>query len=106
MQIDTLVVDFEKALEGAVFINPDCFMELVDVVKSSYFSINRNQWIWEAFESLSERDIPIDHLTVCDELNSKGRLEEIGGSGYLIDLVNWCPTSLNAMAYGEQVRKK
>lgn len=105
MQFDFLAVDFEKALEGAVLVNPSCFFDLIDIVKPNYFSIHRNKWIWEAFESLVQKEVPIDFLTVGSELKRKGQLEEVGGTSYLISLVNDCPTSLNAMAYGEELRK-
>ena len=60
-------------------------------------------WIWEAFASLHEQRIPVDLLTVGEELDRKGQLSEIGGPAYLTTLVNQVPTSLNAESYGHIV---
>jgi replicative DNA helicase len=67
------------------------------------FYIHRLRWIWEAFTRLHEQRIPIDLLTVTEELDRMGQLGEIGGPAYLTALVNQVPSSLHAEAYGRVV---
>ncbi|MCL4530599.1 MAG: replicative DNA helicase, partial [Chloroflexi bacterium] len=55
------------------------------------------------FTGLHEQRIPIDLLTLTEELDRKGQLAEIGGPAYLTSLVNQVPTSLNAESYGHIV---
>ncbi len=54
-------------------------------------------------QRLHERRVPIDFLTVSEELDQMGQLAEIGGSAYLTSLINNVPTSLHAESYGHIV---
>ena len=46
----------------------------------------RNQMVYEAIRSLSMEDCPIDVLTVTDKLGKMGKIEEVGGPGYIAEL--------------------
>ncbi len=93
----------EEAVVGAVLINPEVYYDVAQFLQADDFYIHRNKWIWEAFTSLHEQRIPIDLLTLTEELDRKGQLAEIGGPAYLTSLVNQVPTSLNAESYGHIV---
>lgn len=93
----------EEAVVGAVFINPEVYYDVAQFLTADDFYIHRHKWIWEAFTSLHEQRIPIDLLTVSDELERRGQLTEIGGPAYLTSLVNQVPSSLNAESYGHIV---
>lgn len=95
----------EGAVIGAVFINPEIFLELALFLKSSHFYIHRLGWIYRTFENLSATGTPFDLLTVSDELGKNNLLTEIGGPAYLTSLVNQVPSSLNAVSYGEIVHQ-
>lgn len=93
----------EEAVIGAVMINPDVHNEL-HFLKPNDFYVHRNGWIWEAFINLQERHVPIDMLTLSEELERSGRLIELGGPAYIVGLVNQVPSSLNAAHYGKIVQ--
>ena len=93
----------EEAVVGAVFINPEVYYDVAQFLSADDFYIHRHKWIWEAFTSLHEQRIPVDLLTVSDELERRGQLSEIGGPAYLTALVNQVPSSLNAESYGHIV---
>src|SRR5215211_5958575 len=93
----------EEAVVGAVFINPEVYYDIAQFLDADDFYIHRNKWIWESFTSLHEQRIPIDLLTVSDELDRRNQLSEIGGPAYLTSLVNQVPSSLNAESYGRIV---
>jgi replicative DNA helicase len=95
----------EEAVVGAVFINPEVYYDIAQFLSADDFYIHRHKWIWEAFNRLHEQRIPIDLLTVADELERRGQLSEIGGSAYLTSLVNQVPSSLNAESYGRIVEE-
>lgn len=92
----------EESLVGAVLINPGCFNELK--VQPGDFFIRRLGWVWEAFERLYTHQTAIDILTVCDELERGGKLQELGGLPYLTGLINYTPTSLHAAEYAATVK--
>jgi replicative DNA helicase len=93
----------EEAVVGAVLVNPEVYYDVAQFLQADDFYIHRHRWIWEAYTSLHEQRIPIDLLTLSEELERKGQLTEIGGRGFLTALVNQVPTSLNASAYAHIV---
>ena len=93
----------EEAVVGAVFINSEVYYDVAQFLSADDFYIHRHKWIWDAFTSLHEQRIPIDLLTVSDELDRRDQLSEVGGPAYLTSLVNQVPSSLNAESYGRIV---
>ncbi len=93
----------EEAVIGAVLINPEVYYDLAQFLQPDDFYLHRLRFIWEAYVRLQERRVPIDSLTVTEELEDMGRLEEIGGPAYLTALLNQVPTTLHAEAYGKIV---
>ncbi len=95
----------EEAVLGSVLVNPDVFYDVAHFLKDEDFFLHRHRWIWEAFTGLHEQRLPIDILTVSEELERQGRLEEIGGPAYLTALISNVPSSLHAEAYGKIVEE-
>ena len=93
----------EEAVLGSILINPESYFDLAQVIRSDDFYIIRNQWIWDVFVQLQERRQPIDYVTVCDELEQRNQLTEIGGPAYVMALINQTPSSLHAVAYAQIV---
>ncbi|MEN4042242.1 MAG: replicative DNA helicase [Anaerolineaceae bacterium] len=93
----------EEAVLGAVLINPEVYYDIAQFLQPDDFFIVRNRWIWEAFTRLHDTRTPIDFLTVSQQLEEQNRIQEIGGSAYLMSLINQTPTSLHAEAYGRIV---
>jgi replicative DNA helicase len=99
------VRDAEEAVLGAVLINPEAFYDVAQFLSTEDFFLHRNRWIWEAFEALTEQRLPIDVLTVSEELERNSRLDEAGGASYLAGLIGNVPTSLHAEAYGHLIEE-
>jgi replicative DNA helicase len=95
----------EEAVIGAVLINPEAYYDVASFLRADDFYIHRHRWIWETFTRLHERRVPIDFLTVNEELSQVGQLAEAGGPAYLTALINNVPTSLHAEAYGHIVEQ-
>jgi replicative DNA helicase len=95
----------EEAVLGAVMINPEAYYDVAEFLKPDDFYIHRNRWVWECFTRLHERRIPVDFLTVSEELNQMGQLAEVGGPAYLTALINNVPTSLHAAYYGHIIEE-
>ncbi len=95
----------EEAVLGSVLISAQTYYDVAQFLQPEDFYIVRNRWIFEAFNRLHESRTPIDFLTVCKQLEQQGRLNEIGGSAYVMSLINQTPTSLHAEAYGRIVEE-
>lgn len=101
----------EEAVIGAVFINSEVYWDIAQFLNASDFYIHRHGWIWESFVRLQKKKVPIDLLTVTDDLEKHGQMNEIGGPASLTALINQVPSSLNAESYariveGYAIRRK
>ncbi len=61
--------------------------------------------IYKATAYLHERRQPADFVTLCDELDRRGQLEQVGGPAYLTSLINTVPTSAHVEHYGRIVER-
>jgi len=95
----------EEAVLGSILVNPESYYDVAQFLRSDDFYIHRNRWVWDTFVRLHEQRMPVDVLTVTDELEQAGQLAEIGGPAYLTSLINNVPTSLHAEAYGRIVEE-
>ncbi|MBO7664815.1 replicative DNA helicase [Candidatus Saccharibacteria bacterium] len=97
----------EKSLLGAILISDgdEIFPEVSSIVQANDFYEPRHQTIFEAMISLYSKHLPIDTLTLTDELKSTKKLKEVGGAPYLIELSNFVPTASHAKAYANIVDK-
>jgi replicative DNA helicase len=95
----------EEAVLGSVLVNAEVYYDLAHFLSPDDFFLHRNRWIWEAFSDLQEQRLPIDLLTVAEELERHGRLVETGGQSYLTGLINNVPSSIHAEAYGHMVEE-
>lgn len=95
----------EEAVLGAILINPEAYFDVAQFLQPEDFYIHRNRWIWEAMINLFENRVPLDMLTITEELERTGYITELGGPAYITSLINNVPTSLHAEAYGRIVEQ-
>ncbi len=98
-------VEAEEAVLGSLLIDPEALYRVSPFLKPDDFYLQKNGWIYETILSLHERREPIDFVTVCDELERRERLEEIGGAAYVTHLINAVPSAIHAEAYGHIVEQ-
>nr|HID13758.1 replicative DNA helicase [Anaerolineae bacterium] len=96
-------VEAEEAVLGSLLIDPEALFRVSPFLKGEDFYIQKNAWIYEAIFALHERREPIDFVTLCDELERRGQLEEIGGAAYITRLINAVPSAIHVEAYGHIV---
>ncbi|OGF61753.1 replicative DNA helicase [Candidatus Giovannonibacteria bacterium RIFCSPLOWO2_01_FULL_44_40] len=99
-------IEAEISLLGSLLLDGAVIDRVVDIVGRDDFYKREHQAIFDAASALFQKQKPIDVLTVGDQLKEHGKLEEIGGVGYLTTLVNSVPTASNAAYYAEIIRKK
>jgi replicative DNA helicase len=95
----------EEAVLGSLMIDPEAILRVASFLSPEHFYIVKHAWIYEAMLRLQDRRDPIDLLTVSSELQAVGKLDEIGGEGYIAQLTNTVPTALNVEAYAHGVEQ-
>ncbi len=78
--------DLEEAVLGAIMIEKDAVIAVLDILKPDSFYKEAHQKIFRAIVDLSVKEEPIDILTVTEHLKNKGELEEVGGATYITRL--------------------
>ncbi len=92
-------IEAEEAVLGSLLIDPDAIFEVSSFLRPDAFYRAQNRWLYEAILDLSDRREPIDLITLTEEMRRREQLEEAGGEGYVIGLINAVPTSINARNY-------
>lgn len=98
-------IEAEEAVIGSLLIDPETILEVATFLKPEDFFSEINRWVYEACLSLHERNEVINQITVAHELMRQGKLEQIGGVGYLSQLISVTPTSLHAEHYAKVVKR-
>jgi replicative DNA helicase len=81
-------VELEEAVLGAIMVEKDAIIAVMDVLKPESFYKENHQKIFKAVLDLSTRHEPIDLLTVTEELRKREELDEIGGAVYIAQLTS------------------
>ncbi len=99
-------LEAETSLLGCIMIDKNSIFKVVDFVSPKDFYKPAHQEIYAACQELFEKGEPIDILSVAGRLKDKEKLEIIGGSSYLTELINSVPTASNILNYAKIVQKK
>ena len=96
----------EMAVIGSVLIEKEALLKIMEIVKASDFYLEKHKAIFEAISDLFNLDVPVDVVTLYDELVKKGIYEQIGGKEYILDVVNSVPSTENVIHYAKIVADK
>ncbi len=99
-------IEAEKSVLGALMLEGDSIVKIVDRVFPEDFYYDAHKRIYESMLSLYNTSKVIDVVTVSDELSKSGKLEEVGGIMYLRELVDAVPTAANIEYYANIVKEK
>jgi replicative DNA helicase len=99
-------LEAEKCVLGAILIDNPSFNQASEVIDAGDFFRDAHRRIFEKMVGLSERNQAIDPVTLKDELNRSGELEEVGGPAYIASLTDGVPRSANVEFYAKIVKEK
>jgi len=98
-------VEAEQAVLGALLIDPDAIFRVNTFLQGNDFYVEKHRWIYEAVAALHERREAVDFVTLCDELERRGQLADLGGAAYITALINATPTALNVEHHARIVER-
>jgi replicative DNA helicase len=99
-------VEAEQSILGGVLFENDALNTIIEFLEDGDFYREAHQKIFKCMIALSEKNEPLDLITLTNELKKKKELEEIGGSSYLAGLVESVPTAANIVYYAKIVKEK
>lgn len=97
-------IDAEEAILGAVLTSSTAYAKIADMIISQDFYKPANREVYEAIKYLSERNEPVDIVTVSEKLKDWGKLKEAGGRDYITDLALNSVSTVNVQYYAKIVK--
>lgn len=98
-------IEAECGVLGSIIIDPEAIVQISDFLRPDDFYRDAHRTIFEVILHLFEEHEPADFITICDELERRQKLEDVGGASYITSLINQVPTSGNVEYYGRIVER-
>lgn len=99
-------IEAEQSVLGSLMIDKDAIIKIADLLNPDDFYRDDHKYIYLAMLKLFEKRMPIDVVTISEELEKAGKFESVGGATYLTTLVNVVPTASHVVHYAEIVQQK
>ncbi len=93
----------EQAVLGCILIDDSKIKKVREILNAEDFLDSHHKYIFAAMESLDDKGVEIDLLTLSDALRDAMLLDVMGGSAYLTELTNYVPTALRVLNYAKIV---
>ena len=99
-------LDAERSTLGSMLLEKDAIFRAVEILKPDDFYKEAHRLIFQTVIELTNKNEPVDLVTVTEALRQKNMLESIGGIPYLTSLANSVPTAANIEYYARIVEEK
>lgn len=96
-------LDAEGAVLSAIMNDQPRLAAVVDLLQPKHFYSESHAQIYAAILALHARESKIDIVTVGSELKATDRIQQVGGMGYLVEVLNSSPVLANVRAHAEIV---
>lgn len=99
-------IEAEEAVLGAILVNPNCIVKIVDFITPLSFYKPAHRYIYEAMLNLFDQNERIDIVSVSEVLNINSKLEIVGGRAFINDLALKTITTSNIEYYAKIIQEK
>lgn len=98
-------LDAEESVLGAMMLAPGAIAAVSEVLEDGDFYRESHAKVYRAALALYAKGEPVDAITVVDELEERGELENVGGRARIHELASLVPATANAGHYARIVRE-
>ena len=98
--------ELEKAVLGTLMTDKKAYALISDILCPESFYEHRHQLIYAAIIVLAVNQMPIDILTVKEQLSKQGELDKIGGASYIIHLSSKVASSSQTQYHARIIAQK
>ena len=99
-------IEAEQSVLGAILLDNEAVNQALEILSVEDFYREAHREIFRAMVTLTDRNQPVDAITLTDSLRTAGVLEAIGGVGYIAELAACVPTAANVTHYARIVRER
>ena len=96
----------EKMILSTLLISPEALEVIFRSIKVETFYFQNHQELYKIIIEMYSKQIPLDIITLNTFLQDNGKLEKIGGTKILIDLLNHVPNLIYLEQYINLVHDK
>jgi len=105
-RIPPQAVELEEAVLGAIMLEKDAVLSVLDILRPDSFYKEAHQKIYKAIVDLSMSEKAIDILTVTEELKRKKELEDVGGPLYITQLTSKVASAAHLEFHARIIQQK
>ena len=99
-------VDMEEAVLGAIMLDKEAVITILDILKAESFYKDTHQKIFSAISELSAKEFAVDLYTVTEQLRATNELESVGGPVYLTQLTSKVASSAHVEYHARIILQK
>lgn len=99
-------IDAEQSVLGSMMLEQDALLAGLELLTPADFYRPVHQDVFEALSAMAHTKVEVDIITLQEELRKRGKLEDCGGTEYLMALVNTVPTAAGIERYSRIVATK
>ncbi len=105
-KIQPQAVELEEAVLGALMIERDAYSLVSEILRPESFYEHKHELIYAAITDLAMNQRPVDILTVKNQLEKRGDLEEAGGAFYITQLSSRVASSAHIEYHARIIAQK
>ena len=98
-------LEAEQALLGSILVNNDIIDEISNIVNSTIFYDPAHIKIYEVIESLNNKGMIANPITLKNFFEKDNMLNEVGGTEYLVKLTRFSGSSKQAIDYAKIIHE-
>lgn len=99
-------VEAEQSVLGGLMLSNAAWDDVADMVSPDDFYRRDHRLIFQAISRLAERSEPFDVVTISEQLNQTGELDNVGGLSYLGTMAKNTPSAANIKSYAAIIRER
>jgi replicative DNA helicase len=99
-------LDAEAAVLSSILLSSDAFDTVQEILEPEHFYADSNRRVYETIIELAQKGRAIDTVSVAGHLRDRGRLDQVGGTPYLAQLVDATPAVAHVENHARTIREK
>ncbi|HKA32157.1 MAG TPA: replicative DNA helicase [Candidatus Binatia bacterium] len=99
-------LEAEASVLGGIMLENEAINRVLEILAPVDFYRESHRKIFRAMMELTDRNEPVDLITLSELLKGKHDLDAVGGSTYLASLADQVPTAANIAYYARIIREK
>ncbi len=98
-------IEAEQSLLGSILVNNDIIDEIASIIKSTTFYDPAHVKIYEVIESLNNKGMIANPITLKNFFEKDNMLNEVGGTEYLVKLTRFSSSTKQAIDYAKIIHE-